>query len=384
MIRYLFQNIILFVLWCIPFLSMAFQLDWQGHYIAQGVYLYETHEKNSGNSPSRLYGEHSLSLKSKALISDGLVLNSHFAFAPIEEGDQQVSTFKRKGFLQLDSLTQTRLDVTHVYGSYTGEFFQVQFGRQPISFGLGMTYSDGSHYAEKYYSVRDALSLEIHIGQIFVKPYLATVFNDSRVQKLETILHAGYKAQDFGAEVFYAKGNVLNRKDTEQTANVYGYYQLDDLSLSAEWGAKGSFSSMKQMASMGAVAKANWKTPIPSSSVYLSAGYVGEQYLLHPNHNATFILWDYYFLTMGQSMENHPPNITDCFLATVGSSVALLKHYELEMAYSWFPKRHELMLMASYKSKKGFVWSNIIGVASNEQLTSMPFFGAVTRAVVYF
>ena len=401
-------KIIFFVFLC-PLFSFAFQLDWSGKYRVDGIYLHDWDKKAPENFQHPLkyliYTRQVLRLGTKAYISDGLLFQLKTnLYVPSFDFNKSILDHSRDH----DGVVSLRpghpaLIPTHFYGTYIGEFFKLDFGRQPFHFGLGMTYSEGDGLTDIVYDVRDGLSLEVRKDAFYVKPYALVLPNN---YGLDGALQAGYRTDSLKLEFLYntflikakrfqppsAEGSEnpfervvhLNSEFLNQnpfyprnTINAYGFYKiLDSLQLSAEWGSSLNGS---QIHSMSAVGELHWKTPFYNSSVALQGGAVGlnNTYTLNPNYNPSFLLWDYYYLKSGQSNTG----LTNCYFMTFNPSASLGDYFNLSAAYTWLSGGHDFFVGFKYKNK-GFVWDNKIGAGLLDKNTR--FIGALTRLAVSF
>ena len=343
------------------FLSWSFQLDWSGYFKSQVIY-FQPWKKTSADDYVLLSGNY-LVLDAKARASDGVLITSKFSVFGKDQFDKEVSDErhnKKRGVIAGSSQT-TLLEATHFYATYTGEHYKVDIGRQPLDFGLGMTYSDGASYIKTVYNFRDAVSFTARSGSLFIKPWAIL-----KSSSIDGALEGGFEKDDLGLKAFY----VRSVEDLD-TFNVYGFYKRDSLKFSAEWA---SMIKNNKFQSMAGAMEVDWKAPF-SSNVILAMGYVmgdktetgdmSEAYILNKNYGHTAIFWEYF------PKEEDTDGLSDCIFASLYGDTPVSKHFTVGFVDSLMKKSsplrplnlvgNEMLLFTVYDSKKGFMWETLGG-----------------------
>ena len=404
MFRKLFLSFIVVMVY--PMMAGAFQLDWSGYYKGQALYLFDKNERGAykkyvkswgaegesiekKKSKDSLYGEHSLYLSPTARIADGLEFDANFAFPRAEKG-KTYGASKLKGTWKAFTDNPSGLEPTHFYGTYTSEFFRVQFGRLPFHFGLGMTYSEGFHPNEFVYDVRDAVSVEVRMDSFYVKPYL--IFRENH--KVAGAVMAGYKNEEFGGEllyrdVFFNKGEAPSNGVTFKnspylypgTASAYAFYNFDPFSARVEWGG---FLNKTQLGAMAVVGELDWQVPFYDTNAILFAGYSKDNYTMNINYGTAFMIWDNYVVYAG---DTHQTSFTDCAFAALLAKTTVFENYEFSVLYNWMLKDsrqgNEAVVAFAYKTNKGFKWETKAGVLFYK-FNEFPYFAGLSRAIITF
>ena len=388
-----------------PIFSWGFQLDWSGYYLGSIFYEYNLSDKQSFISP-----EQHLLMNSTARVSDGLSVNSRFLL-----GFNKMSTsgFSRaKNHISntedavLNSNAQSfHLNPVYFYAQYNNEFMQVEYGRLPFSFGLGLTYSAGDHFLETAYDVRDGISLKIEYNSFYLKPYGIIYFKEQfgdqivgKGREFAFALEAGYETKDLETRVLHKTAimNTLSDKINflkspyrpESTTNIFGRYNYNEsLSFSAEWGSQGAGWS-QYAATLGL----DWQTNFHSLALNLIGGYVTENYMTNTNWPPSFMLWDYFYIPMGKDKKDHSSGLSNAIAFYSSASLDLGDYFNVSLAHVWMADKsnvnianHELQAVLTYDSKKGFQWENKFGyIFMKENSKNKNHIGLRSAAVVHF
>lgn len=286
-------------LFTIPFNSLAIQFDWSGYLRGDLYSIKSLNSVKTDNWTLPIFGHYmDVGLDTQALISDGLKFKSKFTF--FEKNRSALYTSQRKGGISTAELNSISLQITHLYFSYEDEFFKVSAGRIPFGFGLGMTYSKGSHPIDPVFDTRDGVSFETRWGAISINPYLMLRGSGW----IEGALQMTYEKEAYKVAALY-NTTLLGQAPAEgaittlpTTLNVYGEYKLALVSLEAEIGA---YRSASQFTSYAAVANASWNKPLFAGvNLSIMGGYaskdksttknVDESYTMNVNLDTSFLL----------------------------------------------------------------------------------------------
>ena len=388
--------VLFFVLF--PVLASAFQLDWSGYYRANALYMKGDGTLLDANSSFLFYNEQQLVLQSTARVSDGVSVQSNFLIGSVDRSAENKAEFKdssrRKVVFSSWKPLDVRLIPTHFYATYSNEFLQVDMGRQPFSFGLHMTYSDGFHPISYVYDVRDALSVKIKYESFYLKPY-AIIYNKNEVSGVGSsfAVAGGYETDNINAEFLYkSKNYVIKEQEAnpefkvkplieEQTLNVHGQYKEGPLTVAAEWGF---MDNMNKSAGFGQV---SWQTAFYNASLNLIGGYISNGYDVNLNYDPTFTFWGYFYYVNDMEYKSIGPQ--NCFILTPYVKFDLTDNHNVLVLHTWISdkdtlnfKNHELALITEHKIADGFSWFNKFGALLKGAGVSD--FGVKTEAVVKF
>ncbi len=397
--RFLLLLIILF-----PILSSAFQLDWSGYYkanvafIGHGSWDPAVYQSVGETTPFLFYDEQQLFLNAKAHISDGLLFQTNFLLGSVDRSSGNsvgfIDSSRRKISLKSFQLKDIRLLPTHFYATYSNEFVQVDIGRQPFNFGLGMTYSDGFHPLAPAYDVRDALAVKIQHESFYIKPY-AIVHSQDEVAGFGAswAVAGGYEADNMTAEFLYKSKNykMYELESTtfspkpfvnSHTFNLYGEYTEGPITASAEWGF------MDSTANSAGFAHVSWNTSFYNTKLTFIGGYVSnESYVVNINYDPTFMFWGYYYIVSGIDRSVSGPN--NCFILAPYASVDITDKHTAYLYHVWISdndtlnfKNHELSFITKHKIAKGFSWFNKFGVLFKG--SNLSDYGIKTEAIISF
>ncbi len=386
-----FKSLVLFSI-LFPIYSWAFQLDWSGYYLGKVYYDYNLSEKIS-----QFAVEQYMLMDSVARVSDGLSVNSRLLL-----GFNKPATFgfsRTKNFIHSSNTQIIQFNPVYFYTRYNNEFVQLEFGRMPFDFGLGLTYSSGDHFLEPAYDVRDGVSIKIEYDSFYVKPYGIVYFKEQiGDQEIGTgrdfslALEVGYKEKGLEIGALH-KTKIMNSFNdlssfenspyrSESTTNVFGHYDYEPFSFSAEWG------SQEEWNQHAGVLQADWKTKFHSLVVSLVGAYVTEDYVANANWNPSFILWDYFYFVLGETSEGHSLGLNDSIVISPSLNFDLMDNFNVRLVHIWITNRsnknmknHELQTVLTYDSKKGLKWENKFGFILIENRNRV---AARSSAVVHF
>ena len=379
-----------------PVLAGAFQLDWSGDYKARAAYArgemtLKSNEKDNNKAPFGFYGRQQLVLNSKALVSDGLSVQTNFLLGSAtslskNKADEKDATkhthphqttftgsSRNQARVQSSALQDILLVPTHFYVTYSNEFLQMDMGRQPFSFGIGLTYSDGvGPFFFPVYDVRDAVSVKVQYEPFYVKPYFI-IHNQDEFSGTGVAFAAaaGYETDNITAEVLYKSKNYVMQKTEnpdfkskplidEQTLNVHGKYKEGPLTAQVEWGFMAN--DMKKSAALGTV---SWKTDFYNTSFNVIGGYISD-YDMNPNVDYTGLLSGYHYhindISKPEDVGLFPRNV---FVVAPYVTFDLTEKHSVLVLHAWLSdqdtlnlKAHDLGVVATHKIKKNFSWSN--------------------------
>ncbi|MDE0151694.1 MAG: hypothetical protein OXK80_04255 [Bdellovibrionales bacterium] len=390
--------ILFFILF--PVLSHSFQLDWSGYFKANALYVKGDGTEMDAGVPFLFFNEQRLFLKSTARVSDGVSVRSNFLLGSVDRSAGNQTAFsdssRRKVIFNSWKPLDIRLIPSHFYATYSNEFLQVDMGRQPFSFGLHMTYSDGFNPLSVVYDVRDALSVKVQYESFYLKPY-AIIYNQNEINGTGAsfAVAGGYGADKITAEFLYkSKNYVLQTPQNErvgfqpkplieaETLNLYGEYKEGPLSVSAEWGF---MDNVDKSAGFGHV---SWQTAFYNTSLNLIGGYISNGYDVNLNYDPTFTLWGYFYYVSGiEQAERIGPQ--HCFVLAPYITTNLTDKHTISLYHAWIAdqdalnfKSHELSLITGHKIADGFSWYNKFGAVL--QGASVSDFGIKTEAIISF
>ena len=413
------MRFILLVVFLFPVLSQAFQLDWSGYYKANIVFVghdnWDASIYAGEPTPFLFYDEQQLLLKSTARVSDGLQVQTNFLLGGISGpsvGNSEtpdvakdirklagnsvsfIDSSRRKISFNSSKLQDIRLLPTHLYATYSNEFVQVDIGRQPFHFGLGMTYSDGFHPLAYVYDVRDAVAFKVQYESFYVKPY-AMVYSQDEVAGFGAswAVAGGYEMENLSLEVLYKAKNYQLHNQIKpdfqpkmfvdsQTFNVYGEYKEGPVTASAEWGF------MDNMENSAGFAQVSWDTSFYNVQLNLLGGYVSnDKYIVNINYDPTFMFWGYYYIVNGMDPRASGPN--NCVIINPYARITLMDKHVISLYHTWISdtdtfnfKNHELALIAEHKLTEGFSWYNKLGALLKG--TNLHDYGFKTEAIIRF
>lgn len=454
------HRIVLFFI-LFPALASAFQLDWSGYYRARATYLRGVGGDDGGGiteelqkTNQMLYGRQYAVFNSTARISDGLSLQTNFLlsgfdFSTHNQADKKDSSKHKHPYqasFQNSSRSKSNVDSrhlqdvrflpTHFYTTYSNEFLQVDMGRQPFGFGLGITYSEGTdNPLVPVYDVRDAVAVTVQYESFYVKPY-AIIYNQDEFfgYGASFAVAGGYKTDNITAELLYksksyavgekkeetpapsleqpqavvlggTENQVQNTEEDpvfkskplveESTLNVYGKYKEGPLTAAVEWGFMDN--DMKKSAGFGSF---SWKTDFYNTSLNLIGGYISGNYDLNLNYDWTLLLSGYLYPLSGVNKGKHPLEarqktastgafLVNCFLLTPYVSFDLTDKHNVLVFHAWVSDRDALSftsndvgVITTHKLAEGFKWTNTVGAMLKG--TSVSDFIIQTSAVVTF
>ena len=422
----MYRIVLFFIL--LPSLAGAFQLDWSGHYRARATYLHGDVTVEEFGRSGLLYGRQYAAFNSTARVSDGLSLQSNFLLSgfnfstdnQVDKKDSskhkhphQVPFFNSsRGKSNVDSraLQDVRLLPAHFYATYSNEFFQVNVGRQPFDFGMGLTYSGGwDDPLLPFYDVRDAVAVKVQYESFYLKPY-AIIHNKSEVSDIGAAfaVAGGYKTDNITAEILYkSKNYVVSEKQAtqeaapvvspeatvpvgvenpvqdevafkskplveESTLNVYGKYKEGPLTAAVEWGFMSN--DVKRSAGFGSL---SWKTDFYNTSFNVIGGYISDNYDLNLNLDYTLLFGSYFYPLNGRtspskSEENKQRSTGEfpmnCFVFIPYVSFDLTDNHNVILFHAWVSdkdtfnfKGHDVGIVAQHKIAEGFKWTNTAG-----------------------
>ena len=417
-----------------PALASAFQLDWSGYYRARATYLRGDITLDEKKTNQMIYGRQYAVFNSTARISDGLSLQSNFLlsgfdFSTHNQADKKeaskhdhphqasfLNSSRYKSNVDSRKVQDVRFLPTHFYATYSNEFVQMDIGRQPFGFGLGITYSEGTDPLLPMYDVRDAVSVKVQYESFYVKPY-AIIYNQDEFfgYGASFAVAGGYKTDNITAELLYkSKSYAVGVKEVEvpaapptpapapaaapslgqpqvaavpaagtenqqaqnkkeadpvfkskplmegSTLNVYGEYKEGPLTAAVEWGFMDN--DMKKSAGFGSF---SWKTGFYNTSFNLIGGYISGHYDLNMNYDWTLLLSGYLYPLSGAE---HPSKArqkttstgdfpTNCFVLTPYISFDLTDKHSILVFHAWISDQAAL----NFKS-------NDVGVITTHKL----------------
>ena len=298
------------------------------------------------------------------------MLQSNFILGNVgQTPDNQPAFFgssREKPIFKGSNPLDVRVFPTHFYATYSNEFLQVDFGRQPFSFGLHMTYSDGFHPLMPAYDVRDAVAIKIQYESLYIKPYVI-VYNQNEVSGYggSLALAGGYKADGVTAEFLYKSKNYMVHKNENpafvskplidaQTLNVYGKYTEGPVTASAEWGF------LENPENSAGFAQVSWDTSFYNTSLGLIGGYISS-YDISLNYDPTFMFWAEFYALSGIDGKG-AMGPTNCFVLSPFAIVDLTDKHSVTVLHVWMSDKNSLnlktmsfLLLQSIKLQRAFL-----------------------------
>ena len=183
-------------------------------------------------------------------------------------------------------------DISQLYINYETEIFQLQAGRSPRHFGLGVTYNSGENNPFGYWiSTLNQLFLYAEYGPLYIQP--ALIIEESN---LSGLLQGGIDQDSWKAEAFYRYDTVTS----ENYLEAFGKYKKDS------WEAKLSFSyPFKENNSFGLAFEGEMKFPWDlKPKARLKGGMAAKKFSFHPGYDVSFLFQNYGDSPVQSSEEN--------------------------------------------------------------------------------
>jgi hypothetical protein len=179
--------------------AQAISIDWAGTYRIE----YTEVDRTSLHDPKlrKSYILNSLQLSPKIIAADGFNIVGKFDILPSDSyPDSQVgqafgrgptrrtstgSSTKDDSAVAGDKQGTSQIRVSQLYLNINQEYGSFVAGRAPLEFGLGVAHSAGNGPFDHWYSTRDMLGYKFIIGNFFMMPMLAKVYDYSVAQGRE-------------------------------------------------------------------------------------------------------------------------------------------------------------------------------------------------------
>ena len=206
----------------------------------------------------------------------------------------------------------------YVFVEYQNELFQVQIGKMPYHFGIGLSYFDDEVLFSNWASYTTGISFYFQHANYYLQP---RVFINQNEKEFVGLVEAGLEFEDWDIEGFYKYDFSTQISQTEFFARLLkdnwdlklsgSYVFQDDLSLAlaAEWDRDIHF---------GFISKA-----------LLKAGYVSSQFSLHPNYNLSLISWNFKPNAKAKEVSIEPGRLQDVAYFHSGLEFSFFNKYLL-------------------------------------------------------
>ena len=174
------------------------------------------------------------------------------------------------------------LILSELFLEFKQEFFQVQLGKMPYHFGLGLTYFDDVNSLSNWNSYLTGVSLSVNYENLHLQPRL---FIEENFSELTSLLQAGIDLGSWSVEAFYQYAF----SDQSSQAEVFGKWSKDS------WLAQASVAYVFQPEVAFALAldlEAELPLDIPSEFA-LKLGFASEKFAMHPNYDLGLLFWNY-------------------------------------------------------------------------------------------
>ena len=238
--------------------AQAVWVDWSG------TYRFEYFDINKpsldgGDSKTKSYGIHFLTLQPTILASDGISIVSRLEFLTNKSPDYADSQIGQtwggsdygkpaSGNGGVNNVTRsnqinTNVKIRELFLKVEQELGIFLLGRAPYEFGLGITHNAGDGAFDHWYDTKDLLAYKFYIGNVSIMPMLSRTFDkspDKGQMNQEETLEILYDNKDAGATI----GVLFERKHA--AASVVADNVNDDWALAINKGvaptARGGFN----------------------------------------------------------------------------------------------------------------------------------------------
>ncbi|MBK9292895.1 MAG: hypothetical protein IPM57_00355 [Oligoflexia bacterium] len=156
--------------------AIAGDLQWNGYYRAEGVFV-KNPTLNNATGWENSYLLNHLVLQPKIIAMDGFNIYSRFDVLNNSlnnnQAGQVMGNYTATSPSPSATLTSTgqfeTIAVTELYLNWVNEFGALMVGRMPFNFGLGMTYNNGDSMAH-WLSTKDLVAYRIAMGNFYLMP----------------------------------------------------------------------------------------------------------------------------------------------------------------------------------------------------------------------
>lgn len=272
------------ILLCIPFLNAkALTFDWTG-YSRLDAY-YQTEE-------SRMYGGYQLVLQPTLSALDDLNISGRVEFYTPQSGKLfYPSTVDRSFGLPLfywengkarKGLRFSTLfpEISQLYIDYKTEFFQLQGGRSPRHFGLGVTYNNREDPFSYWISTLNQLFFYTEYGPFYIQP---TFIAES--ESFLGLFQGGLMMDFWQVEALYR----YNTKKGEHYAEAFGKYGKEKWELRFSFSYKEADNSSFGLAFEGE-ARLPWRF---KPKIQLKGGLASKEFFFHPAYDVALLFQNY-------------------------------------------------------------------------------------------
>ncbi len=211
----------------------AASIDWSGTYRFEYFDFTETSlddDPLAGNSGSKSYGLHFLTLRPRILASDGISIYSRFDLLtnqdPYYANSQIGQLWGGSGYggaagtnagvnnTTRNNQVNTDLTVRELFLKVEEENGALIIGRAPYHFGLGISHNAGTGLFDHWYDTKDMLAYKFYVGNVSFTPMLARSYDQSPQNgqmNQEQMLEIMYNNKDAGATL----GILFERRNAD-------------------------------------------------------------------------------------------------------------------------------------------------------------------------
>ena len=264
------------------FAAQGISLDWSGYSRMDAYYQ---------NRQARAYGGYQLVLEPTLSVLDGLNIVGRLELYPPNKEKLFYPSYAHRSFglplfygekgefRKTLSFSPLFFDISHLYINYETEFFQLQGGRSPRQFGLGVTYNEGSPF-NYWLSTLNQLFFYTEYGPFYVQPALLM-----ETDTFLGLLQGGILQDSWQAEAFYR----YNTKTSENYIEVFGEYKKK------QWKAGLSVSYKKaENTAFGVAFEGEAELPWSfQPEIQFKAGMASKGFSFHPGYDVAFLFQNY-------------------------------------------------------------------------------------------
>ena len=264
------------------FAAQGVSLDWSGYSRVDAYYQ---------NRETRAYGGYQFVLEPTLSVLDGLNIVGRLELYPPNKEKLFYPSFTHRSlglplfygekgeFRKTLSFSPLFFDISHIYINYETEFFQLQSGRSPRHFGLGVTYNEGSPF-NYWLSTLNQMFFYTEYGPFYVQPAL--------IMQTDTflgLLQGGILQDSWQAEAFYR----YNTKTSENYMEVFGEYSTKQWKAGLSFSYKNSENSAFGVAFEGE-AELPWSF---NPEIQFKTGMASKGFSFHPGYDVAFLFQNY-------------------------------------------------------------------------------------------
>ena len=243
------------------------------------------------NRQARAYGGYQLVLEPTLSVLDGLNIVGRLELYPPNKEKLFYPSYAHRSFglplfygekgdfRKTLSFSPLFFDISHLYINYETEFFQLQGGRSPRQFGLGVTYNEGSPF-NYWLSTLNQVFFYTEYGPFYVQPALLM-----ETDTFLGLLQGGILQDSWQAEAFYR----YNTKTSENYVEVFGEYKKK------QWKAGLSVSYKKaENTAFGVAFEGEAELPWSfQPEIQFKAGMASKGFSFHRGYDVAFLFQNY-------------------------------------------------------------------------------------------